>query len=528
MGTSETRLAREQVSKVLKFHRDSDAGMDKQKLKVWGYVLLVGLLLGVVTLTYPRTALDSPTFTHVAGTILAGGAPYRDAWDVKGPGIHLVYATVLLSFGKSPVALRLFDLLWQMATALCLAAIAQRVFRGSLAPLFCGPLYLLFFYSHNYWHFAQPDGFLSLPLAVSFLLVLRAMETDGARNWLGSAAAVGVAATLKLPFGLFGIICMWAAARSPFSGNRLVLRRFVLLAAGLALPFISILLFLWMRGGLQDYFTSQFVIAPRYAAMWRDASSWSCIRENLLNPGNGPLFLALLFVLGWKVRSRGASWPLAQNLVLGWAGIGLLVLVAHGAYLPYHFLPLAAPMAVLATAVIAGLGAEWPQLSFPRRCILALVLATALFVPAFRFVGNAQFTFDVLRNGHPAPPWQALLDRLKGQAVPEDTLFVWGNVPAIYVDSGLRCASRFSYVLFPAQRWGGADLRATLWNEIRNHPPAFFVLVKKHPAPVCPAATSRDEWETFMAFPELQQLIARNYALDWEDSNYALYRRKLP
>lgn len=55
-------------------------------------IFLCVLVLGITTLFFPRSTPDAGTYTYIGRTILEGGTPYRDAWDVKGPGIFFAYA----------------------------------------------------------------------------------------------------------------------------------------------------------------------------------------------------------------------------------------------------------------------------------------------------------------------------------------------------------------------------------------------------------------------------------------------------
>lgn len=502
--------------------------MNNRTLRNVGWILTASLLLGGVTLCFPRTALDSPTFTYVAKRLLSGDALYRDVWDIKGPDIYLVYAAILSLGGERPIGLRVFDLLWQLSTALCAASVAGRVFGGHAARL-CGVLYLMLYYSVNYWHFGQPDGFLSLPMAAGFLLLLRAIERDESWSWLGSAVMVGVVATFKLPMGFFGVCCLWAAVRARPSGPAPVVRRFALLALGLAIPLGTTVVYLVQRDALHLFLASQFSVAPQYAALWRSSQTLACLRERILDPGVGPIYLSAGMVTCSKLRSAlcKESWTLPQNLLLVWAGVALLVLVAHGAYFSYQFLPLAAPLAILAAGAVQALRGGWPSLPGMQRAALVALAAAGLFVPAYRFADGAQYTIRTLRHGPEALPWQGTVDYVRTHTSPDDPILVWGNVPAIYVDSGRRAATRFPYMLFAARRWQGLDLRAMLLDDLRTSTPAVLVVVKKRPRPTCGVSTTQDEWDLYQEFSELRRLIAESYESEMEDANFIVYQRKL-
>ena len=53
---------------------------------------------------------DHGIFAWIAETIVHGGLPYRDAWDVKGPLTFYTFALVRAVTGRGMWGIRLFDL----------------------------------------------------------------------------------------------------------------------------------------------------------------------------------------------------------------------------------------------------------------------------------------------------------------------------------------------------------------------------------------------------------------------------------
>lgn len=169
-------------------------------MKNAAWLLLATLLFGLGTLAYPVGGWDVPTYSYIASTILDGGTPYRDAWDLKGPGIFFAYALQQLLFGRSALGIRLFDLLWQFGTALILCRLGMHIFQKQSLGLFAGLIYLLTYFARNLWDWMQPDSLVALPLALAVASVLRAWENDGFMSWLSAGFLVGVAVLFKIPF----------------------------------------------------------------------------------------------------------------------------------------------------------------------------------------------------------------------------------------------------------------------------------------------------------------------------------------
>jgi len=84
-------------------------------LVLYGYACLIAFS----SLWWPM-GRDQGILAWVGDTILNGGLPYRDAWDVKGPASHYVYALVGWLFGRNQWGIRLLDLLLVFAASLAL------------------------------------------------------------------------------------------------------------------------------------------------------------------------------------------------------------------------------------------------------------------------------------------------------------------------------------------------------------------------------------------------------------------------
>src|SRR5690554_932389 len=69
---------------------------------------------------------DQGIYAAVGRTILEGGAPYRDAFDFKPPGIHLAFAAAEAAFGRGERAIRVLEALCLTTTAALLVDLSWR------------------------------------------------------------------------------------------------------------------------------------------------------------------------------------------------------------------------------------------------------------------------------------------------------------------------------------------------------------------------------------------------------------------
>ena len=144
-----------------------------ERTALWcGVGLAVVLLMGLPALLYPL-CVDQGMFAYIADVWLRGGLPYRDAWDIKPPGIFAIYALAQLVFGRGMVACHLADLLATLLAAGGLYALARRQFSAPVAgyaPILFGIAYYTQF---RFCDVAQTESF-AAPLAVwSVYAILR-------------------------------------------------------------------------------------------------------------------------------------------------------------------------------------------------------------------------------------------------------------------------------------------------------------------------------------------------------------------
>jgi 4-amino-4-deoxy-L-arabinose transferase-like glycosyltransferase len=493
-------------------------------------LVVVALLLGMTTLAYPRTEIDSPTFTYIASTIVKGGMPYRDAWDVKGPGIFYAYALPVALFGTSTVALRALDVLWELATAMVLFAIAVRVYGRREIGLLAGALYIFGYFAHDYWSMAQADGFLNLPLALSMLWLLRALEDDRSADWGLAAAWAAVATLFKLPMGLVGVLMIIAAITSSRRQGSQILRRLCALALGFAAPLSMCGIYFAAKGALSDLVITQFVIAPQHVQLNQTGHYLGCMVENMMRPTRVPIYmlgLLGLVPLGFLLTQRQIiTRPV--KLLVGWFAVGLLVLFLHGAFVGYHFLPMLPPLAILAAGTLyrfhsatrSNRGATWWW--------VPVAVGVFVVVGAWKIGGHSRYLWRAVHGERPPSSYDAVSAYLKEHTAAEDAIFVWGSVPAIYVEADRKAASRFVDTYHLAIPPKGVDYRAIFLEEFQAAKPKYFIM-STAPRVSGPCSGSETDFkQTFGEFDALRDLIAVDYQLDsaGELGQFDVYRRK--
>lgn len=502
-----------------------------------GTLLLAALLLGGVTLAYPVGGWDIPTYSYVASVVREGGVPYRDAWDIKSPGIFFVHAAGQSLLGESPVAIRAFDVLWQYATSLLVAAAGCIVSGRRTVGLLAGLLYLLTYFARNLWDWAQPDSFAILPMLAAAVITLRALQSDRFHRWVIAGACVGMAAVIKPPFGLLGVALLLAAA-VPWPRARTVATRWAGLAVGLAIPLGACAGYFAAHGALQELWATQFVLAPQHVARNHSYRSIDCLFRSGSQPVNAPIHALGLLAIGSVIAGRRLAQA-GPGAWLFWSYTTTLLatLILHGKYDSMHFVPLLGPLAVLGALAASHLWSQWRA---DRRWLagvaLLLVAATAV-VPANKLRQHARYTLRSVRGQIPAEenPLRELGIYLRKRTAPGDRIFVWGASPAVYYYAGRRSCSRFIHTYYLALDWKDLDLKPLLLQDWQERPPKYFVWMKdRAPEADRPLAGFHCQPEDlrmgdrYLEFDALRQMVAEGYRVDIETLDYALHVRRGP
>ena len=140
--------------------------------------------------------------------------------------------------------------------------------------------------------------------------------------------------------------------------------------------------------------------------------------------------------------------------------------------------------------------------------------ALGIAVPALAWwafdLGADPLTYDF---GTPVPQHQAVAAYIDAHTTPDQPVFVWGDWPALYVESDRLMASRFPGFLRGFDRGSGAppnnwDTTSDVWPELEAdlnaHPPALIV------------DTASAGWSDFSMYPMqnypvLSDLVASRY-----------------
>ena len=462
---------------------------------------------------------DAPLFHYVAWLMRQGLVPYRDIFDMNFPGVYLLHWAVLATAGGGDLAWRLFDLGWLAATAALLFAFC-RPLGGGVGAAAAALLFVLYHLAGGAWHVGQRDFLLCLFLAAGACGIARAWDRGGSRMaLLWGGAALGAGLTVK-PYavGLFWLGSAAAGAAAARRAGRAALPGAVaVLGAGLAVP---ALVFGWLawRGGLGAFWdTLVGYVIPFYSRLGREPL-WTALGGH----AHGRTLLALLGILAlWGLLVPAApSFGIRRWLAALGVVAGALHFVLQGKGWEYHLYPLAFFLCALTAPAGGPVAAGGPRTRELAGVAAAVLFAATTLVLGAKGVEAMDAGWIDAKARRVAAITRDLGPLVSAGGTAQVLDVTEGGIHAL-LRLGLRQPTRFLYDFHffhdeTAPRIQA--LRAELVTGLERGRPAAVVVL-------------RDSWlergyDRLDRFPELGNLLARDYALAVQGADYRIYAKR--
>jgi hypothetical protein len=494
---------------------------------------------------------DQGIYAVVADGIAAGRMPYRDVWDFKPPGIHIVYALAQTLFGKTALAPRLVEVAGLGAAIYAFTEVSRTFLGIRRIGLIGGALASLMHAQLEFWHTGQPETFGGY--FTVFALVLTTAEHARFRRrlaWFGTGALFGCAFLLKPPLGGGALVCAAYAARREYAEHGTRLRAslpVVIMAIGSALPIALCAAWFALRGAWPDLYWTFSEFTPGYTKIgWlgQDAPDmfYTALEESFFKFSAiaAAGVIATLVISPMHTREREGTF-----LVLGLISVQLAGIAMQGKFFPYHY---GATLPFIAFLAGIGLYKLW------RRCLGGGVGGVVAFISFLIVVGmmrggardlesfwqRSALRMNYLFGAGSGVSREILEQQLctvadynfdadlrvardiERRTAEDATIYVWGFEPIIYRLANRRPASRFIYNVPQRVTWGGDKPRRDLMRELRRARPAVIVVERYDFFPFV-TGNNVDSRGALAGFPELSAFIQQGYVLKTSIEDFDVY-----
>ena len=440
---------------------------------------------------------DEAIYGSIAALVNTGDVLYGPGGvDNKPPGVFWVYAATYQVAGTYQMtAIHAVGLLVIAATCVVLFMIGRDlggVRTGLLAALFYGVLTAA---GNPRLLATNTELLMMLPLTASVLLMLR-------RRWmwagvlLVAAGAFRQVAAVNAVLAVAGILWLEPAGSSRW-------RAVAWFAGGMAAALVAGALVLLLSGSLPGFWRWTVSSLYGYASTnWIPRFVWMRARDSLLP---FVIYGAVFWIGAIGVAIRWRRLETRDRLVVVWLAVAMAGSVAAGHLSWHYFIQTMGPLALAAARF-------FDTFTLRRRAVAAAAVGIAL--PAFGWwvfdLRSDPLTYD---SNPPVPQHLAVAAYIHDHTSPDQRVFVWGNWPALYIESDRLMASRFPGFLrgfargsgIPPNNWDTTpDVWPLLEADLNTHPPALIV------------DTATAGWSDFAMYPMsnyrvLADLVANRY-----------------
>lgn len=493
------------------------------------------LVVRLPSLVQPMGA-DQGLYAYVGERILAGGLPYRDAWDQKPPAIHFTYAMMRAVLPRD-AAVPAADLI----VAAMVAALLWRL-GGVQAGPWSAVLFLLlsnpaFARLGGVAVRAQCETFIAAAVTGAFVCLRRERSNPSRTAVFAAGALFGLAFTFKYnaaAYALAGVLTMWL-------WGIVSARTLALLSAGFAVPVTAFLIRFAAGHSLADLYDATIAYNIHYSGETYQGP-WHALAYLFTFPVRHARVDALWLIggAGCIVLLLGARRDRGRLFAVAWVAAACLTIAINGSRdLPQYFVQ-AAPALALAAA---GAG----RIVFSRTHALSLIATIAVVVGVWRVddfpklvdstwldaryaLGRVTREEHLARYGdrttrkYSALAMNELGAFMRTHSAPDEAVYVFGFSSAAYVAADRTSASRFFWsrpviVGFNDGKPGYGV--AGLLDDLRARPPAIVALQQRDWYP-----DVDDSAHFFMATPALASWLRAFYAPAAGPEGFDLWMRQ--
>ena len=438
---------------------------------------------------------DEAIYGSVAVLMNMGGGLYdAGGIDNKPPGVFWIYALIFRIFGPYQMtAVHAAGLLALAATCGLLFLIARGLAgprAGLLAALFYG---ILTAAGNPRLLASNTEIFMMLPLTASVLFTLR-------RQWFWAGALLVAAGAFRQSAAVNLLLVALGVFWLEDDTQRLRAAGFA--AAGLVAGVLAGTGLIALTGSLTGFWRWTIATLVGYASTsWAPGFVWSRARDSIVP---FVIDMAVFWIAAIAFMTRWPKLAVPVRLMIVWLGLATAGSLAGGHLSWHYFIQAMGPLAVL-----AGMAFERFRL---RRAVAAAAVA-GIAIPAVAWWAF-DLTADPLTYDFSLPPrHETVAAYISAHTQPSDRVFVWGDWPALYVESDRVMASRFPGFLRGFAR--GSDTAPNNWDTAPDVWPLLQADLADHP-PALIVDTAAADWSDFAKYPMsnypvLATLVASDY-----------------
>jgi 4-amino-4-deoxy-L-arabinose transferase-like glycosyltransferase len=438
------------------------------------------LRLQVMDIPFER---DEGEYAYAAQLMLDGVPPFKEAYNMKFPGIYAVYAAILFLFGQTHWGVHLALACVNAATVVIIFLIGRKLFNPVAASAAALMFAMLSFLPSVQGIMANSEHFVLLAALAGILALMKARDNGSVLMLFLGGLLIGAGYTIKQHGAAFVLFGYFLLALDFLLGGvdlKKTGARFAAFTLGAVAPFITMCAILYLSGVFSEFWFWTFTYAREYVSVTDFSTGLSRLR---LEASNIFLSSPLLWIFCgaglltplWNKEARRA-WPFIAGLL----AFSALAVVPGFFFRPHYFiyvLPAASLLfAGTTTALPVFFGKQKGVMGTAALCVA--LFASLVYTQRGALASTPEALSRDMYGYNPFPEALVISEYIAGNTAPDDKIAVLGSEPEIYFYSKRRSATGFiyTYPLMERQRFAN-DMQKKMMEEIRRASPAHLVFV---------------------------------------------------
>ena len=460
------------------------------RVAFWGLLFVVLLTMviryGLISVPLER---DEGEYAYGGQLILQGMLPYQQIYNMKLPGIYVVYAGLMAVFGQTHMGIHLGLMFINAATIVLVFLLAKQLYDSIVGLVAAAAFAIMSLLPSVQGIFANAEHFVILFCIGGLWILVKALDED--RPWLilFSGLMLGSGFLMKqhgAAFILFGglYILIQQIRIRPVPVQHLFFK-IGLLALGAIIPYgITCMIFVF-NGTFEKFWFWTFKYAKAYTTLAPLSVGWSLFKDRALNIVQSAPLIWLLVLLGLP-----ALWldqhARRRRIFVGMFFIFSVMAICPGFYFrPHYFILLMPASALLAgisiAAVINNSLASRPlilkyglPLLLAGICVFGSVYQHRHFLFKMTPIQLSRTVYGL----NPFPETLQIAQFIRSNTEANDRIAVLGSEPQIYFYSDRRSASGYVYMYALMENHDYAlTMQKEMIQEIESSQPKFIVFV---------------------------------------------------
>lgn len=501
-------------------------------------------------------------------TIKNGAIPYRDFIDTKPPLIFYIYGIVSTIFGHHEWSIRLFDILFHIATLTYFYFILERISKKKSVAVLGIFLYVLMYVSMGFWMTSQAESFALLPSLVAFDFTERSIfagSSPRSRIWIyGVVTGITCAVLCLLKFTLItvpiGILVYILLSHKQF--RHLPWRFLTGFLISLILLMSAYGVYLYLTGSLTKFFEalkwvgSYANVNPLLSHETVKERYWKLFPARLLETFSLTAVAIACFGIFKSLKrpltnlnDTDEDQPRPYLHLCIQLFLGLVSVLFERKFFEYHYtrvlwciIPFVSIGAIVLLKEITVQLSNWRKLPIFAKairyaCTLPILVVIIFYSPAVHFFPQVYIWTYLTLTGKDVgvqaesagaqyfyKEAQDLSGMLRSRLNHQDAVFLWGNSVELYffLDQLPRtlCLSNTPFVT----NWTPESWHDELIQQLQLQKPKIFVCEFGDERPYLTGDT-QDSWTHLQSSPALKAFVDQKYHLLEVSGHFKVFER---